>query len=294
MKYKLVSFEYEAECLIGVLIEDRDTVYAVRDLKGLHNIRTMYDAVDCGSDAVRRAIADADTAKLIGVPLDSVRICSPFPLLRRNIICLGFNYLDHIGETKSALGREIKIPEHPIYFSKMAAETIGHGDAVDSRYAEELDYEVELAVIIGRRGSNIAAEDAQDYIFGYTVMNDLSDRYLQRIHKQYLKGKSQDTFTSLGPFVVPADQIDWPVRLALRSSVNGQPRQDSSTDHLLFDIPTIISDLSRGLTLQPGDIIATGTPSGVGMGFSPQRFLRPGDTVSCQIEGIGILTNKVK
>ncbi len=294
MKLMLGYFAINGTQQVGLYQPEEERIYPIKGIPALEHVEDMYQAIEVGYPSIIASFQACSSADLISFDKEDVQFLSPFPQLRRNVICLGFNYLDHIGESQSRLGNEINIPEYPIFFSKMALETIGPQGEIDSSSTTELDYEVELAVIIGKKGKNIAKSQVQDYIFGYTIMNDISDRRLQRIHKQYLRGKSLDTFTAIGPYIVPADQIKWPVELDLRSIVNGEVRQNSNTKKLLFDIPTIIQQLSQGFTLLPGDIIATGTPSGVGMGYKPQRFLKCGDTVSCEIENIGMLTNIVK
>lgn len=159
---------------------------------------------------------------------------------------------------------------------------------------EQLDYEVELAVIIGKKGTNIPKDQVEDYIFGYTIINDISARQLQQQHSQWYRGKSLDSFTALGPVVVHKSEMPFPIELDISSRVNGELRQNSNTKYFLADIPSIISEFSNGITLEPGDIIATGTPSGVGMGFNPPRYMKSGDVVECEIQNIGILRNAVR
>jgi 2-keto-4-pentenoate hydratase/2-oxohepta-3-ene-1,7-dioic acid hydratase in catechol pathway len=228
--------------------------------------------------------------------IEEVKICAPIPYPRRNILCLGLNYRDHVKEIKDGLGEPRKIPAAPVYFGKMVSNSIGLYDEINSHshITNEIDYEVELAVIIGKEGINIPREKAEEYLFGYTILNDITARDLQRKHSQWIKGKSLDTFTAMGPYLVHKSRIPFPVALNLSSKVNGELRQSSNTRNFIFDIPYIIQDLSQGMTLKPGDIIATGTPAGVGMGFNPPRFLKSGDVIECIIERIGSLINKVK
>jgi 2-keto-4-pentenoate hydratase/2-oxohepta-3-ene-1,7-dioic acid hydratase in catechol pathway len=225
-----------------------------------------------------------------------VKIASPIIKPESDILCLGLNYIDHVSETsKSFKDDSINIPKYPVYFSKRACRIIGPEEEISNHggLVQQLDYESELAVIIGKDGINIPKEKAEEYIFGYTIMNDVSARDFQQKHGQWFKGKSFDTFTVLGPHIIYKDEIKFPVELNICSRVNGELRQNSNTKHFIFDIPTIINDLSQGMTLRAGDIIATGTPSGVGMGFNPPRFLKKGDVVECEIEGVGILRNIV-
>lgn len=228
--------------------------------------------------------------------IKDVKISAPIIKPESDILCLGLNYIDHVDETsRSFKDDSIDIPKNPVYFSKRVNKAIGPEDEIRSYegLVEKLDYEVELAIIIGKDGINIPKEKAEEYIFGYTIMNDVSARDIQQKHVQWFKGKSLDTFTALGPCIIHRSQIKFPIMLNVHSRVNGELRQSSNTKHIIFDIPTIIHDLSLGMTLKAGDIIATGTPAGVGMGFHPPKFLKKGDIVECEIEGIGVLRNKV-
>jgi 2-keto-4-pentenoate hydratase/2-oxohepta-3-ene-1,7-dioic acid hydratase in catechol pathway len=228
--------------------------------------------------------------------LDEVKLRAPIPFPRRNVFCLGKNYAEHAREIKISQITDTGIPTHPIYFTKLASPAAGHGEPilVPSHVTSQVDYEVELAVVIGKQGINIPPEDAEEYIFGYTIGNDLSARDLQAERKQWFKGKSLDSFCPLGPVLLHRSALPLPLELTIQCRVNGELRQDSNTRHLIFDIPHIISDLSQGLTLRPGDIILTGTPSGVGMGFDEPHYLQDGDIVECLIENIGILTNRIR
>ena len=227
--------------------------------------------------------------------LADVELLSPIPRPRQDVICLGINYKAHADEAASYDTAFIKERPIPIYFSKRVTEAVAPDGAIQSHpgLVERLDYEVELAVIIGKTARNVPAEQAADYIFGYTILNDVSARVLQTSHKQWYFGKSLDGFTPIGPCIVTADEIAFPPALPIRARVNGELRQDSTTDLLITGIADIIAELSSGMTLLPGTIIATGTPSGVGMGFDPPRFLKTGDVVECEIEGIGVLRNAV-
>lgn len=227
--------------------------------------------------------------------LDQLTLLAPIPRPTKNIMCLGLNYADHVAETSAAADRETKLPEHPIVFTKNVTSVTGPDAEVpyDPAVSEQLDWEVELGVVIGKPGRAIAAGDAMDHVFGYTVINDLSARDLQFRHKQFFIGKSLDGACPMGPWIVTADEIPDPHALALRCDVNGVAKQDSSTRHMIFDIPAIIAALSRGMTLETGDIIATGTPDGVGFARTPPEFLKPGDEVVCEIEGVGVLSNTI-
>lgn len=244
--------------------------------------RTMLDLITSGETPV----ADGE-----GVALADVTLLAPIPRPARNIFCVGKNYRDHVAEMR--VGSE-EGPQHPIIFSKVPQTVIAPGAAIriPTGVSESIDYEAELAVVIGREGRGITAADAWDHIFGYTILNDVTARDLQKRHVQWLIGKSLDTFCPMGPWLVTADELDV-TAIDVALWVNGEPRQNANTRDLIFDIPTIIATLSAGITLYPGDIIATGTPGGVGAGFKPPRFLKAGDEVAIEIAGIGRLTSPV-
>lgn len=232
-----------------------------------------------------------------GIPLADVTMISPIPYPKQDVICLGINYYAHAEEAArfhdEAFGGE---RPQPIYFSKRVNRAVGDGEPVDGHFdiVDSLDYEAELAVIIGKDAKNVAEADAFDYVFGYTVLNDISARNLQTSHKQWYFGKSLDDFTPIGPWIVTKDEFENPPALPIRSYVNGELRQDSNTSLMINGVAKVISQLSQGMTLQAGTIIAMGTPAGVGMGFDPPKFLKAGDVVTCEIEGIGKLTNEIK
>ena len=240
----------------------------------------------------------ADTAQT-GQPLHltSVRLRAPIPYPAQDVICLGINYADHAVESarfhKDAFLVDRK---KATYFGKRVYEATGSGDPIPAYegLVDSLDYEAELGVVIGRDAKNVPESEAAAYVFGYTVINDVSARNLQTAHNQWYFGKSLDGFTPMGPCIVTADEIAFPPALAISSRVCGEARQHSNTDHLLHGVAEIIAELSQGMTLRAGTVIATGTPSGVGMGFVPPKFLHRGDTVECEIEGIGKLVNTVE
>lgn len=224
------------------------------------------------------------------VQLGRAKIISPIPSPRKNVILLGVNYKEHIEEGARARSLELKYPEAPVFFTKPATSIIGHlGKVVHHRATEKLDYEIELAVIIGKKGRDIPKEKVYDYIFGYTICLDMTARDLQRRHGQWFKGKSLDTLCPLGPWIVHKSALPNPQALRLICRVNGEVMQDDNTSNMIFDIPTTIESLSSGMTLEPGEIISTGTPSGVGFARVPPFFLKPGDKVEGEIEGIGVL-----
>ncbi len=222
------------------------------------------------------------------VPLARARLLAPLPRPRKNIMCMGRNYAEHAKESDSAP------PEVPVFFTKPPTAVVGP-EAPVTRHAvtEQLDYEVELVAVIGRRGRNITPEKALDYVFGYTVMNDVTARDLQRRHLQWFKGKSLDTFAPMGPWIVHRSSIPDPQQLRLSMRVNGEIRQDSTTARMVFPLAQLIAVLSMGMTLEPGDLLATGTPAGVAMGMNPPRWLQPGDVMEAEVEGIGVLRNRV-
>jgi 2-keto-4-pentenoate hydratase/2-oxohepta-3-ene-1,7-dioic acid hydratase in catechol pathway len=230
------------------------------------------------------------------IPLSEVTLLAPIPRPRQDVICLGINYKAHAQEAERYSEAFLKEKPIPIYFSKRVSEAVAPEGFIESHpgLVERLDYEAELALIIGKRAKDVPAEKAGEYIFGYTVLNDVSARVLQTSHKQWYFGKSLDGFTPIGPCIVTADEIPFPPKLKITATVNGELRQDSTTDLLITGIPEIIAELSSGMTLLPGTIIATGTPSGVGMGFDPPKFLKSGDVVECAVEGIGTLRNIVR
>ena len=224
------------------------------------------------------------------VQLGRAKIISPIPWPRKNVILLGVNYKEHVEEGARARSLELKYPEAPVFFTKPATSIIGHlGKVVHHRATEKLDYEIELAVIIGKKGRDIHKEKVYDYIFGYTICLDMTARDLQRRHGQWFKGKSLDTLCPLGPWIVHKSALPNPQALRLKCRVNGEVMQDDNTSNMIFDIPTTIESLSSGMTLEPGEIISTGTPSGVGFARVPPFFLKPGDKVEGDIEGIGVL-----
>ena len=227
--------------------------------------------------------------------LSEVKPLAPLPELRRNIICLGKNYREHAEEMAKKLNTGDAIPQHPIFFTKATTAVIGSGEPIPAHrdITQKLDYEAELAIIIGKGGKNISRDQAMNHVFGYTALNDVSARDLQKDHQQWYRAKSLDGFAPMGPIVVHRSVMPQPKDIDIQCWVNGEQRQQATLDDLIFDIPSIIETLSAGATLLPGDIIATGTPAGVGMGFSPARYLQAGDEVVVEITGVGRLVNHV-
>jgi len=285
---------------LGLLLSDNQ----VLDLtaSGGEGLASFLDLVEAGPGALRRA-KDLEAHALAGdpwvaslvCPLSELSWCAPIPRPRKNVYCVGLNYRSHVEQNARALGAAFELPTVPLFFSKPVTAVIGPGAAIncDRRLTAKLDYEVELAIVIGKRGTWIPIEQAMDYVFGYTLGNDVSARDLQFRTSQFLIGKGLDTFCPLGPVVVDRDSIPDPAAIMLELYVNGELRQRESSGHMLFSVPEIISELSKGITLEPGDVILTGTPDGCGYQMLPPRFLQPGDLVECRAESIGVLGNPV-
>lgn len=257
-------------------------------------MRELYAILD---KAGGRSFSEVKTFTEIGAvhDLSGVQLAAPIPRPRKNIMCLGWNYAEHAQETARLRGQETNVPEYPVIFTK-APTTVNspYGNIViDPAVSEQIDWEAELAVIIGKGGKNIREEDALSHVFGYTVLNDVTARDLQSRHKQFFKGKSIDGYCPMGPWIVTADEIGNTQQLTVRLRVNGVTKQEGNTNMMIFPIRTIIAVLSKGMTLEPGDIIATGTPSGVGFARNPPEFLKAGDVMETEVEGIGTLRNVV-
>lgn len=238
--------------------------------------------------ALGRRLLAAGKARGVAVPVSKARLVAPIPRPRKNIFCMGRNYAEHAKESGS------NVPTVPVFFTKPPTCVVGpEAPVTHHAVTQALDYEVELAVVIGRRGRDIPVDRALDYVFGYTIMNDVTARDLQRRHEQWFKGKSLDTFAPMGPAVVHRSLIPDPQNLRLRMRVNGEVRQDASTSNMVFTVAQLISVLSAGMTIEPGDLLATGTPEGVGMGRTPPLWLKAGDVVEAEIDGIGTLRNRI-
>jgi 2-keto-4-pentenoate hydratase/2-oxohepta-3-ene-1,7-dioic acid hydratase in catechol pathway len=257
---------------------------------------SLLALIDAGPEAwehLRQTVDAASSAQR--VPLAGVRWHAPIARPRKNIMCLGLNYAAHAKESAAARGREMKLPEAPVIFTKAPTTVNGpFSDVpVDRGATSQVDWEVELAVIMGKTGRNIAADRALDYVFGYTALNDVTARDLQQRHGQFFKGKSLDGFCPMGPMVVTADEFGDPQAKRLTCRVNGVGKQDGSTGDMIFPVRSIIEWLSRGMTIEAGDIIATGTPDGVGMGRTPPEYLHDGDVLETEVEGIGLMRNRI-
>jgi 2-keto-4-pentenoate hydratase/2-oxohepta-3-ene-1,7-dioic acid hydratase in catechol pathway len=269
----------------------------VHGLAGIPGAPASMAAAAAMSGAALKKLAKAGAA-VKAKPLDKVKLLAPFPRPARNIFCVGKNYHEHAKEFAQsgfdATAKEI-VPEAPVVFTKPPSAVSGPGDIIPASLddTKSVDYEGELAVVIGKGGRGIAKADAMKHVFGYTIVNDVTSRKLQQLHRQWVLGKGIDGFCPMGPCVVTADEIGDPAKLRLTTHVNGKLRQDAPVADLIFDIPTLISTISRYITLEPGDVIATGTPAGVGIGFSPPKFLKKGDVVRIEVKGIGVLENTV-
>ena len=287
---QLIQFEANGLASLGAL--EGETVRSLED--GFTSIQALCDA---GSDEFKRFCG-----ALASAPVRSsadIRLLAPFPRPARNIFCVGKNYREHAHEFNDsgfdASSGGSAVPDRPVIFTKAPSSVVGPDAPIPAHFdpTGSTDYEGELAVVIGTGGRGIAAANAFQHVFGYTIVNDVTSRTLQHAHKQWFLGKSIDGFCPMGPCVLTADEVPDVRTLRLQTRVNGELRQDASLSDLIFDIPTLIETLSAGITLQPGDIIATGTPAGVGIGFKPPQYLKRGDVVEITVNGIGTLTNPV-
>jgi 2-keto-4-pentenoate hydratase/2-oxohepta-3-ene-1,7-dioic acid hydratase in catechol pathway len=292
---KLVTFSAGSGQQVGVADTDAGVVYDVSALlpAGTSLLEVIEGWTEYEPALVRGHAEQSQHA------LDSVRLHAPIPVPRRNILCVGKNYRDHVVEFgRSGYDQADKseaMPEFPVVFSKATTAVNGPFDDIEPHtdVTSELDYEAELGVIIGRGGRGISREQAFDHVWGYTIINDFTARDLQRKHKQWLIGKSLDTHAPMGPYAVSADEIDDVTALQVESWVDGEPRQSAPVKDLIFDIPELIATISAGITLQPGDLIATGTPAGVGIGFDPPKFMVSGEVIEVAITGLGKQRNTI-
>jgi 2-keto-4-pentenoate hydratase/2-oxohepta-3-ene-1,7-dioic acid hydratase in catechol pathway len=292
---RLVTFSDDRAARIGVHDAASATIVDLAATTRLPREMTAFVALGKkGLQRARRALKSGEGR----IPAASVTLLAPFPRPAKNILCVGKNYHDHAREFQAsgvdATGKET-IPEAPIMFTKWPNSVIGPGAAIPiaNDYTDSTDYEGELAVVIGEGGRNIAARDAFDYVYGYTIVNDVSARTLQNRHRQWFLGKSLDGYCPMGPCLLTADEVKEVGGMRLTTRVNGEVRQNALVSQLIFDIPTLIETISRVMTLEPGDIIATGTCAGVGIGFDPPKYLRRGDVVAVTIDPIGTLENPV-
>lgn len=292
---RLITCRYRNKTHIGVADGDAALLPVLHDgWRGRYaDMLALIDAGARGLDELRDFVAGAGGG--IGVAMEDVRLLAPIPRPRQNVICLGWNYADHVKETQARAGVRGELPEHPVVFTKDAGAVNGpYNDVVhDAAVSQRLDWEVELAVVVGRGGRKLEADGALAHVFGYTVANDITARDLQKRHKQFFIGKSLPGSCPMGPCIVTADEIADPQALALESRLNGEVKQSASTASQIFDVATVLSILSRSLALEPGMIISTGTPDGVGYARNPPEYLQPGDVIECEVERIGKLANRI-
>ncbi|NCC15993.1 MAG: fumarylacetoacetate hydrolase family protein [Clostridia bacterium] len=291
---KVLTFKRGGRVEVGVLKNDGSEVVPVNYLGcTAHNMNEFLDLMT----PEKEKKLEKNKELMRGIPMRDIKVISPIPVPKQDLICLGINYYAHAEEAAKfhdeAFGGERPVP---IYFSKRVNLAVADQEMIDGHWdiVDGLDYEVELGVIIGKDAKNVSEKDAFDYVFGYTIINDISARNLQTAHKQWYFGKSLDDFTSIGPWIVTKNEFENPPALGIRCYINDELRQDSNTSMMITGIAEVISQLSRGMTLKTGTIIAMGTPAGVGMGFDPPKFLQKGDVVKCEIDGIGAITNFIK
>ncbi|MFT3796301.1 fumarylacetoacetate hydrolase family protein [Flavobacterium sp.] len=299
---KLLTYQNASgEQKIGIL--DNDTIIDIEKLGHKSNETfpgTMLELIDAGLDEVKKiqnayGSANENTIAAVSIPMNEVTVLAPIPKPRKNIIGIGLNYTEHVAESARTLDTSKELPQKPVIFSKPPTTVTANNTEIllNPKLTQQLDWEVELAVIIGKKGKYVKKEEALDYVFGYTVINDISARDCRRAG-QWIVSKGQDTFAPMGPVLVTKDEIENPHNLNLSLKLNGVEKQNSNTKFMLFNINELIEDLSTVFTLEPGDIIATGTPAGVGAGRDPQEWMWNGDVVEATVEGIGTLVNTVK
>jgi 2-keto-4-pentenoate hydratase/2-oxohepta-3-ene-1,7-dioic acid hydratase in catechol pathway len=297
---KFVTVSHKERVFVGMLIADRivdlrkseEKLFNTSELPAsMVEMIEQYGALSEKLAAIYQWEQEAPKGEGI-YAIEEIQWLAPIPRPRKNVFCVGKNYADHAIE----LGSKDDIPTHLMLFSKVPTTVIGHEEIVlhHQHVTKELDYEGELAVIIGKKCKNIKEEEAMDYVFGYTIINDVTARDLQERHKQFLLGKSLDTSCPMGPVIVHKSAVKNPGALDIVTKVNGEVRQKGNTEQFIFPIETIIATIAKGTTLEPGDIIATGTPAGVGKGFNPPKYLQPGDVIEITIDGIGTLRNQIE
>ena len=297
---RLLTYERDGAPRLGLLLEDRvvDAAEASAALGGDGLPHDILAFIERGDEALERAwqviealSSDREALTRFSSPLSEARLLAPIPRPARNLVCVGLNYAEHAAESRATKG----LPEEPIYFAKPPSTVIGPEAPIPwhGHVSRRIDWEVELVVVIGRRGRDIPEERALEHVFGYTVGNDVTARDLQTRHQQWYKGKGLDGFCPLGPWIVTRDELPDPQDLRLRLRVNGETKQDANTSDMIFGVARLVAVLSLGMTLEPGDLLMTGTPSGVGFARQPPEYLQPGDVVEAEIEGIGLLRNAV-
>ncbi len=296
---KLLTYVINKKELVGALNQDETWVYPV-SAAGMDytDMRDLIREMSASELEMMGCIAKKNPEDVPGaVPLSDVKVLAPIPVPDQDVICLGINYAAHAEESsrfhKESFGKKQGDPA--IYFAKRVNRAVDPDGGICAHrdLTKQLDYESELVVILKKDAKNVKREEVRDYIFGYTIMNDVSAREVQTAHKQWYFGKSLDDFTPIGPWITTADAVAYPPKLVIQSKVNGELRQNSNTELFLNDIEDVIVELTSGMTLKAGTLIATGTPAGVGMGFTPPKFLEIGDVVECIIEGIGTLKNTI-
>lgn len=291
---KLVTFEAHGQRRIGALVDGA----RIADLTGVAGLADM-NALIARYEAVRGQLADALADPARSVALADAKLLAPIPEVPRNVFCVGKNYFEHAhefaGSGFDSSASRGAVPPAPIIFSKPPSSVCGPGDAIDTALdpLDSVDYEAELAIVIGKRGRVTDGDDPWSFVFGYTLVNDVTSRGLQKHHSQWLLGKGIDGFCPMGPAILTRDEVPDLGALQITCRVNGELRQSAALRDLIFDVPTLVRTIGRSITLLPGDVIATGTPAGVGLGFDPPRYLKPGDRVSVEIAEIGALDNPV-
>ncbi|PLS02968.1 fumarylacetoacetate hydrolase family protein [Neobacillus cucumis] len=300
---KFVTAFYKDQTFVGIVDYEETGVLLLNQAEEIRGGKSdfpasMTECIALGDTFIEKVndllawIEKQGAASQLYLPLKEVTLLAPIPRPEKNIFCVGKNYAEHAIE----MGSVEDIPEHVMVFTKAPTTVVGPNELVlnHQNVTNQLDYEGELAVIIGKRGRAIKKEEALDFVFGYSIINDVTARDLQSRHKQFFIGKSLDTTCPFGPWIVHKSMITNPNGLDIETRINGEVRQTSNTKNFIFQIEEVISVLSRGMTLEPGDIIATGTPAGVGKGFKPSKFLRPGDQMEIRIEKIGTLRNVIE
>ncbi|MGO4888508.1 fumarylacetoacetate hydrolase family protein [Anaerobacillus sp. MEB173] len=300
---RFVTFLYDQYETYGIINDSYDEIIDVRKAQWFMSKEAILPSsllagikegdvfLNMVNQVVQWAKENVDEQYIYEITNPNIKLLAPIPRPAKNIFCVGKNYAAHAIE----MGSAADIPEYPMIFSKAPTTVIGHESIMlnHKEVTDSLDYEGELAVIIGKKGKAIKKEEAFDYVFGYTIINDVTARDLQKKHKQFLIGKSLDTSCPMGPYITHRSVVDDPHQLAIETKVNGESRQVGNTEQFIFDIPTIIATISQGMTLEAGDIIATGTPAGVGSGFNPPKYLQPGDVIEITVERLGTLRNQL-
>ncbi|WP_334172832.1 fumarylacetoacetate hydrolase family protein [Sinomonas sp.] len=300
---KLATFSQgDAAPRLGAVVAESQLLDLTAIAHGNRAFTSLLDLIDSGETGLKQARVWTDQARAGEAPtlahlrpLEAVRLLAPIPRPRKNVYCVGLNYLSHVEQNAKALGQAFEIPDVPLFFDKPVTAVIGPGEPIllDPRLTSRLDYEVELTLVIGRGGTWIDESEALDHVFGYTLANDVSARDLQFRTSQFLYGKGLDSYCPLGPLVVTRDEIEDLSQVTIELLVNGEVRQSEAAGNMIFSPAEVISWLSQGITLEPGDIITLGTPGGCGYQLTPTGFLHDGDIVECRATGIGSLVNPV-